>query len=205
MGNQTSKRELVKKLSSEKSSHRKKYLPQTNGSSPAVNGGGEEPSCPSIEEHQVELPTFTDRQKELVTETWKVVQDDMAKVGVVMFIKLFETHPEVQNVFMPFKGQSQENLKDSAQLKSHALRVMGTVDKCIHRFHDPDKVVQMLHELGARHVMYNAKVDYMDLIGPQLIWAIEPVLGDRWTPEVEQAWSDLFKFVSYIMKDAMTF
>ncbi|GFO30113.1 neuroglobin-1 [Plakobranchus ocellatus] len=106
---------------------------------------------------------------------------------------------------MPFKGQSCESLKDNVQLKSHALRVMGTVDKCINRFHDPAKVKEMLHELGARHVMYNAKVDYMDLIGPQFIWAIEPVLGDNWTPDVEQAWSDLFKFISYIMKGAMTF
>ncbi|KAH9523172.1 hypothetical protein Btru_066009 [Bulinus truncatus] len=108
--------------------------------------------------------------------------------------RLFETHPEVQNVFMPFRGQSKEILRESAQLKSHALRVMGTVDKCISRFQEPDKVKDLLHELGARHVMYNAKVDYMDLIGPQFIWAIEPVLGDRWTPEVEQAWADLFKF-----------
>ncbi|XP_059166647.1 neuroglobin-like [Physella acuta] len=204
MGAQTSKRDKINSVTnSDKSSHRKKYLPQTNGAT--TNGTGDDPRSPSIEEHPVELPTFTARQKELVTETWRLVQEDMAKVGVVMFIKLFETHPEVQNVFMPFRGQSKESLKDSAQLKSHALRVMGTVDKCITRFQDPVKVKDMLHELGARHVMYNAKVDYMDLIGPQFIWAIEPVLGDRWTPEVEQAWSDLFKFVSYIMKDAMSF
>lgn len=88
MGAQTSKRDKLRNLNiSEKNSSRKKYLPQTNGSSPAVNGGSEEPSCPSIEEQQVELPEFTDRQKELVTETWRIVQEDMAKVGVVMFIK----------------------------------------------------------------------------------------------------------------------
>ncbi|RUS80969.1 hypothetical protein EGW08_011244, partial [Elysia chlorotica] len=164
-----------------------------NGRS-GLNGSGQN-HCPSIEEPQEELPPFTDHQKELVTETWRLVQEDMAKVGVVMFIKLFETHPEVQSVFMPFKAQNCESLMDNVQLKSHALRVMGTVDKCINRFHDPAKVRDMLHELGARHVMYNAKVDYMDLIGPQFIWAIEPVLGDHWTPEVEQAWSDLFKFI----------
>ncbi|KAK0047006.1 neuroglobin, partial [Biomphalaria pfeifferi] len=70
----------------EKASHRKKYLPQANGSSPAVNGMSPDNSCPSIEEKQVELPSFTERQKELVTDTWRVVQEDMAKVGVVIFI-----------------------------------------------------------------------------------------------------------------------
>ena len=82
---------------------------------------------------------------------------------IIIFPRLFETHPEVQSVFMPFKSQNCESLMDNVQLKSHALRVMGTVDKCINRFHDPAKVRDMLHELGARHVMYNAKVDYMDV------------------------------------------
>ncbi|KAK7493420.1 hypothetical protein BaRGS_00015320, partial [Batillaria attramentaria] len=118
---------------------------------------------------------------------------------------LFETNPEVQSVFLPFKGKTQQDLEDSAKLKSHALRVMGTVEKCLDNIDDPAKLQKMLHDLGARHVMYNAKVDYMDLIGPQFIWAIEPVLGDQWTHEVEQAWSDLFKFISHIMKEAMKF
>ncbi|KAI8788566.1 neuroglobin [Biomphalaria glabrata] len=85
MGGQASK--LDKMKAGEKASHRKKYLPQTNGSSPAVNGMSPDNSCPSIEEQQVELPSFTERQKELVTDTWRVVQEDMAKVGVVIFIK----------------------------------------------------------------------------------------------------------------------
>ncbi|CAG5129128.1 unnamed protein product, partial [Candidula unifasciata] len=119
--------------------------------------------------------------------------------------ELFETHPEVQNVFVPFRGQTREVLQDSVQLKSHAVRVMGTVDKCLTRCQDPERIRQMLHELGARHVLYNARVDYMDLIGPQFILAIEPVIGEFWTPEVEQAWSDLFKYISYVMKGAMRF
>ncbi|KAK6182322.1 hypothetical protein SNE40_010033 [Patella caerulea] len=118
---------------------------------------------------------------------------------------LFETHPDVQDVFMPFKGKSKEDLKQNTQLRSHALRVMGTVEKCLARINEPKKLEEMLHELGARHVMYNAKVDYIDLIGPQFIWAIQPTLGDKWTAELEEAWSDLFKLISHIMKRAMVF
>ena len=97
MGAETSKhRDRLKAFTASKSSHRKKYLPaSTNGSTAhsavtngrsGVNGSGQT-QCPSIEEPQEELPPFTDRQKELVTETWRMVQEDMAKVGVVMFIK----------------------------------------------------------------------------------------------------------------------
>lgn len=88
MGAQASKKDKLKNLSnSERSSKRKKYLQQTNGSSHGVNGASEQPACPSIEEPRVELPEFTDRQKHLVTETWRIVQEDMARVGVIMFIK----------------------------------------------------------------------------------------------------------------------
>lgn len=90
-------------------------------------------------------------------------------IGLVLFCSLFETHPDVQDVFMPFKGMSKEDLSHSSQLRSHALRVMGTVEKCLSRIDEPKKLEEMLHELGARHVMYSAKVDYIDVSIPSLL------------------------------------
>ncbi|XP_060071947.1 uncharacterized protein LOC132551816 [Ylistrum balloti] len=191
------KEALRKGLDITSNSHRKKtYLKNVNqcDGSPQQSRGLTEPA-----------PEFTDRQRELVVQTWGIIQEDMARVGVVMFMKLFETHPDVQDVFMPFKGQSKEDLKHSSQLKAHALRVMNTVEKCLGRMNEPAKLQEMLHDLGTRHVMYSAKVDYIDLIGPQFIWAIQSSVGDQWTPEVEQAWSDLFKLISHYMKAAMVF
>ncbi len=41
------------------------------------------------------------------------------------------------------------------------------------------------------------------LIGPQFLFAIEPLLKEHWNGELEQAWSDLFKFMGYVMREAM--
>lgn len=41
------------------------------------------------------------------------------------------------------------------------------------------------------------------LLGQHFLFAIEPVLQDHWTPEVEQAWADLFRLISHVMKEAM--
>ena len=79
------------------------------------------------------------------------------------FNRLFETHPDVQDVFLPFKGQSLDELKQSRQLKSHVLKVMGTVEKCLARIDEPDKMESLLHDLGAKHLLYNARVDYIDV------------------------------------------
>lgn len=152
-----------------------------------------------------ERPPFTDRQKQLVRETWKIVQADIAKVGVITFMRLFEKYPDVQDIFIPFKGQTLEELKNCDRLREHGLQVMRTVEKVIARLDEPRKMYTMLYELGQKHVMFNTKVDYMDLIGPQFILAIKPTIEDSWTIETEEAWSDFFKMVTFIMKEAMVF
>ena len=58
---------------------------------------------------------------------------------------------------------SKEDLQYSNQLRTHALRVMGTVEKCLSRIDDQKKIQEMLQDLGSKHVMYNAKVDYIDV------------------------------------------
>ncbi|KAJ9575258.1 hypothetical protein L9F63_025791, partial [Diploptera punctata] len=52
---------------------------------------------------------------------------------------LFETHPDVQQVFMPFKEIELEDLKLSKELRAHALRVMAFVQKAVARLHEPEK------------------------------------------------------------------
>lgn len=49
----------------------------------------------------------------------------------------------------------------------------------------------------------NFVISLLQLIGPQFLFAIEPILNNHWTPEVEAAWSDLFKFIAYVMREAM--
>ncbi|KAF6211143.1 hypothetical protein GE061_014258 [Apolygus lucorum] len=65
---------------------------------------------------------LTPEQMELLTRTWKMLEDDIAHVGVITFISLFETHPDVQQGFMSFSGIELEDLKHSKQLRAHALR-----------------------------------------------------------------------------------
>lgn len=146
---------------------------------------------------------LSETQKADLTRTWKLLEDDIAKVGVITFISLFETHPDVQQVFMPFSGIELEDLKHSKQLRAHALRVMAFVQKCISRLNEPEKLEQLLRELGKKHHSYKAKAKYVDLVGPQFIQAIQPSLGEEWTEEVSAAWVLLFAHIGYTMKGAM--
>ncbi|KAK8734353.1 hypothetical protein OTU49_006144 [Cherax quadricarinatus] len=68
-------------------------------------------------------PQLTEEQKETVKRTWKIIEASVAKVGVVLFMGLFETHPDVQEVFTPFRGLPMEEVQQSKELRAHALRL----------------------------------------------------------------------------------
>nr|QQO51929.1 globin gb_IIIA [Platynereis dumerilii] len=124
----------------------------------------ENPHKPQIKDvPRADRPPFTEEQKTLVRKSWKVLQEDMSRVGVVMFIGLFETHPDVQDLFLPFRNLTTADMKHNAQLKTHALKVMGTVEKALARLDEPKKLEDMLHSLGRRHSTYNIKPEYVDL------------------------------------------
>ena len=48
-------------------------------------------------------------------------------------------------------------------LRQHALRVMATVEKCVHRLDTPDRMRDVLESLGCRHAGFNSKIDYVDV------------------------------------------
>ena len=76
---------------------------------------------------------------------------------------MFDNHPEVQDAFLPFQHLSRKDMEQSAILRSHALRVMGTVDKCITRLDTPDKLKELMSDLGKRHMNYNTKEDFIEV------------------------------------------
>jgi hypothetical protein len=90
MGGQSSKRKGPRNLAAlERSSSKKKYLPANNAatSNGAAGVNGHQGEQTIEDKTAQELPPFTERQKELVMSSWKVVQADIDKVGVSMFIK----------------------------------------------------------------------------------------------------------------------
>lgn len=177
-----------------------KGLVDPNAPAPAENG----PRNKALEmELNVKPDPLTEKQMAMLQENWKELEDNISKVGVITFISLFETHPDVQEVFMPFKGIELEELRHSKQLKAHALRVMAFVQKAVARLYEPEKLDILLRELGKKHYSYGAKQEHIDYIGPQFVLAIKPSLEDRWTDELQEAWLALFNYMGVIIKASM--
>uniref|UniRef100_A0A8D3DX71 X globin n=1 Tax=Scophthalmus maximus TaxID=52904 RepID=A0A8D3DX71_SCOMX len=128
-------------------------------------------------------------QIQMIKESWRVIRDDIAKVGIIMFVRLFETHPECKDVFFLFRDvEDLERLRTSRELRAHGLRVMSFIEKSVARLDQLERLEALALELGKSHFHYNAPPKYYSYVGAEFICAVQPILKERWTAELEEAW-----------------
>nr|XP_025044647.1 neuroglobin-like isoform X1 [Pelodiscus sinensis] len=128
-------------------------------------------------------------QKERIQESWRILHDSIARVGIIVFIRLFETHPECKDAFFLFRDiEDLQQLKMSKELQAHGLRVMSFIEKSVARLDQEDKLEHLAFELGRNHYRYSAPPKYYEYVGVQFISAVQPILKERWTPELQEAW-----------------
>uniref|UniRef100_A0A8C6UII9 X globin n=1 Tax=Neogobius melanostomus TaxID=47308 RepID=A0A8C6UII9_9GOBI len=144
---------------------------------------------------------LSDAQIQMIKDSWKLIRDDIAKVGIIMFVRLFETHPECKDVFFLFRDvEDLERLRTSRELRAHGLRVMSFIEKSVARLDHLERLEALAIELGKSHYHYNAPPRYFNYVGAEFICAVQPILKDRWTSELEEAWKTMFRYVTGLMK-----
>ncbi|XP_037551112.1 x globin [Nematolebias whitei] len=137
---------------------------------------------------------------QMIRDSWKVIRDDIAKVGIIMFVRLFETHPECKDVFFLFRDvEDLERLRTNRELRAHGLRVMSFIEKSVARLDQPDRLEALAVELGKSHYHYKASPKYYNYVGAEFICAVQPILKERWTAELEEAWKTMFQYVTSLM------
>jgi hemoglobin-like flavoprotein len=59
-----------------------------------------------------------------------------------------------------------------------------------------------VRELGARHEAYGVKEPFYETLREALLWTLGQLLGERFTPEVREAWSDAYETLAAAMKES---
>jgi hemoglobin-like flavoprotein len=101
--------------------------------------------------------------------------------------RLFELVPEVRTLF-------------KRDMELQAKKFSDTLGWIIAHLEHPDELCRELRELGARHNGYGVKVDQYAPVGSALMWMFQRTLGDRFTPEMEEAWLEFYAFASLEME-----
>ncbi|MGH0171496.1 UNVERIFIED_CONTAM: hypothetical protein FKN15_061195 [Acipenser sinensis] len=163
--------------------HGGRTAPEANESGVESGSGGGTGTGAWLKSEQLSL---SEAQKGLIRESWKILNEDIARVGIIMFIRLFETHPECKDVFFIFRDiDDLQELKMSKKLQAHGLRYEKR-RALSYRFED--KLEQIAFELGRSHCRYSAPPKYYEYVGVQFISAVKPIVKENWTQEVEDSW-----------------
>ena len=102
---------------------------------------------------------------------------------VEFYRRLFEISPEVRPLF-------------SREIGLQAKKLSEMLTWIIEHLEQPEELVTELRKLGARHGSYGVEIDHYAPVGSALIWMFQQTLGDRFTPEMEEAWVEAYAFIS---------
>ncbi len=132
---------------------------------------------------------MTNAQVKLVQGTFSKVAPIADKAAEIFYAKLFELDPTLKPLF-------------KSDIKDQGRKLMAMIAAAVNGLDDLEKLVPVVQGLGKRHVDYGVTPDHYDTVAAALLYTLEVGLGDDWTPEVKQAWVEVYTVLATTMKDA---
>lgn len=133
---------------------------------------------------------MTDDQIALVQTSFAEVAPISEQAAALFYGRLFEIAPEVRSMF-------------SGDMVVQGRKLMKTLKVAVDGLNDLDRLAGTLRQLGTHHARdYGVVPAHYGPVGEALLWTLEQGLGDDFTPEVRQAWTETYGLVSTTMIEA---
>lgn len=129
---------------------------------------------------------MTNRQIELIEESWDFVITNTAEAGQLFYNRLFEESPNLKPLF---KGD----------IRDQERKLISLITFAVSKLRNIDQIIEDVRALGTRHKQYGVKDEYYTNVATALLWTLEQGLGARWTEEVKQAWTTLYLTLADVM------
>ena len=134
-------------------------------------------------------PGLTERKKRLVQSSFTKVVPIADKAAEIFYAKLFQMDPEVKPLF---KGD----------MKEQGAKLMSMIATAVNGLDNLEAIVPAVQNLGKGHVAYGVKASHYDTVGGALLYTLETGLGEDFTAEVKDAWTEVYTVLATTMKDA---
>ena len=131
---------------------------------------------------------MTPQQYALVRDSWHRFEPRLRESGLLFYDQLFALDPTVAHLF---------RATDMAQQERKLITMFAEIVRVLE---DPVALVHELAALGERHVGYGVRDEDYPSVGAALVWLLDQVLGDEFTPELREAWSEAYLLVCTIMR-----
>ncbi|WP_430461325.1 globin family protein [Thalassolituus sp. LLYu03] len=132
---------------------------------------------------------ITEKQKQLVRETFAAVEPIADTAAELFYGKLFEYDPSLKALF---KGD----------MKQQGRKLMAALKLAVATLDNLDKLVPVLQQMAVKHLDYGVKVDDYTPVGNALLYALKTGLADAYTDDVKEAWTETYRVVATVMRQA---
>lgn len=135
---------------------------------------------------------LSEKSRPVIEATAAVVAEHMPEITPLFYAHMFEAHPELlDGVF------SRANQRSGEQAQALARSI---VHFAVHLLEHPDTLPEaVLSRIAHNHTALGIVEDQYPIVYENLFWAIGEVLGDAVTPEVAEAWTEVY----WLMADAL--
>ena len=125
----------------------------------------------------------------LIQSTFAKLLPVAEDVAEAFYSRLFELDPSLRPLF-------------KSDMREQQRKLMATLQVVIGGLAAPEKIIPAARELGKRHVAYGVRDEHYDTVGAALIDALARGIGADFTPEVREAWGEMYDRISSAMKMA---
>jgi hemoglobin-like flavoprotein len=133
---------------------------------------------------------MTPEQQELVRKSWAQFEPAVRGAGAHFYDRLFELDPGARRLFAA---------TDMAVQEAKLMQMFGDIVRSLDQ---PAELVPEVAALGRRHTHYGVQDADYESVGAALLWTLEQGLGEAFTPEVRDAWSEAYLLVATVMRRA---
>ena len=114
----------------------------------------------------------------------------MPEVAAALFYeRLFEANPDFRLLF-------------KNDMRIQGVKLMTTLSLVVYNLPEPGQVLPAIRDLAIRHVEYGVKLADYDALRDALLWTLEQVLANEFTPAVREAWTICYDELASEMKAA---
>ncbi len=132
---------------------------------------------------------FSDRQIEVVRSTFAKVEPIAEQAAELFYNRLFELDPSVRDMF---KGDMTEQ----------GRKLMAMIKMVVAALNKLETVVPAIEKLGQRHAGYGVIDSHYDTVGEALLWTLGQGLGEDFTTEARDAWTNVYGTLAATMIQA---
>lgn len=132
---------------------------------------------------------MTARQQDVLRSSFRQLAAEPETTAALFYDMLFEVAPATRSLF-------------SGDMAAQGTKMMNTLGSIVARIDEAHLLRPMLHDLAQRHVGYGVQPDHYGVLGTVLLATVQRRLGERFTPDVEAAWTRAYAGVADAMLEA---